>query len=320
MLKVAFAGSSIYSKNFAENFENIKCIITPKPKPVGRKKQIILNPLHKYALEKNIKLFTIEKFDKHIVDELLKIDIDFLIVVDFGFFIPKRILNWPKIACINIHPSDLPKYRGSSPGQFVILNNEKQSAVTVMKMNEFFDQGDIVFKKKFALDEIGQNFTAKDYYDFAFSLLYNDLKDILKNYAKYKKSTPQPKNSPTKIARKIKKADGFIPCFILKKLLKINFKCPNDKFSQNSLLKDLEHLDTKTQQEFIKRAYRAFYPWPGLYTKLLFNKKDKQILKLVKLYDPSIINGLLSFNKIRIEGKSNFTTFDNIKNSLVLKN
>ena len=70
----------------------------------------------------------------------------------YGKILPKAFLEIPKYGCINVHPSKLPKYRGSAPIQWTVLNGDETTAVTTMYMNEKMDEGDILYQKAIDID------------------------------------------------------------------------------------------------------------------------------------------------------------------------
>ena len=78
-------------------------------------------------------------------------DADVIVVTAYGFIIPKTILEAKKYGCLNIHPSDLPKYRGAAPLQRTIINGENKTAVCIMQMDEGLDTGDIIIKEELAI-------------------------------------------------------------------------------------------------------------------------------------------------------------------------
>ncbi len=175
-ITVVIAGSTHHTLLCAESLLandafHIMGIITPVPKPAGRKKEIKKNPLHAFAEKNAIPTILIEKKIGEHVHLQLQTEWerpDILLVVDFGFLVPPWLLSWPRIAPINIHPSNLPKFRGSSPGQFVLLFGEKTSAVTLIRMDEKLDHGPIVTKVFF---DVAPSWTAPTYYAHAFALI-----------------------------------------------------------------------------------------------------------------------------------------------------
>jgi methionyl-tRNA formyltransferase len=133
-----------------------KYIITSPDRPIGRHQTIESGPIKKIAIENNIPYFqpdklkteeTLEKF-KEIIDENT-----LCVVADYGKILPQVLLDLKTIDFINIHPSLLPMFRGPAPLQNTILNNIKNTGVTIIQMDEQMDHGPIVSQKEFAIDE-----------------------------------------------------------------------------------------------------------------------------------------------------------------------
>ena len=128
---------------------DLAAVVTAPDKPVGRKQELLPSPVKKWALENNLNILQPEKIgDPEWNQRIKKLNPDLMIVTAYGQIIPKEILDIPKFGALNIHPSLLPKYRGASPIQAVILNGDKMSGVTIIKMDEKMDHGDIVAKSK----------------------------------------------------------------------------------------------------------------------------------------------------------------------------
>ncbi len=293
-ISILVAGSTQNTRLCAEslkadpNFEIIG-ILTPSPKPIGRKQTITANPLHEFATEHHISVVTIDKkIDLSVREKLGGFTPDILLVVDFGYIVPKWLLELPIIAPVNIHPSDLPRYRGSSPGQFVLLFGESESAVTLIKMDEKLDHGPIITKLYF---EVDPHWTAKEYYAHAFGLVGLELPKLLTEFCSSPTTiTPQPDESPTPTAHMLSRDNGFIPLNTLKEILN------NDKVStQVTFLAD-NKLETEPSQLF--NMWRGLTPWPGIWTKVSKDGKETRIKLLELSYDKK-----LKVEKIQVEGK-----------------
>ncbi len=128
---------------------NIKIVYSKAPKPSGRGKNIKNNVLINEAKKNNILTKSIDIFECNKDIKVLKsLDLDYIIVFSFGLILPKILLDIPKKGCLNIHTSLLPKWRGASPIQNSLINNEKETGFTFIMMNEKLDEGDIILKKK----------------------------------------------------------------------------------------------------------------------------------------------------------------------------
>ena len=151
-IKVLFMGTPDYATTILDYLvkqKNIKIVglYTQEDKPVGRKQIITFPHIKKYILDNklNIPIFQPKTLkDEKVIQMIKELNPDFIIVAAYGQILPKGILQIAP--CINLHASLLPKYRGASPIQEAILNQEEYSGVTAMKMDEGLDTGDILAK------------------------------------------------------------------------------------------------------------------------------------------------------------------------------
>jgi len=145
-LKVIFMGTpdfAVPALEFLIKNTNVLLVVTQPDKQVGRDKKLVFSPVKSKAIEHNIDVFQPEKIrnDFEIISE---INPDIIITCAYGQIIPKEILDVPKLGCINIHASLLPKYRGAAPIQHAILNGDEITGITLMYMDEKMDTGDII--------------------------------------------------------------------------------------------------------------------------------------------------------------------------------
>ena len=151
-MNILFAGTTFNSSkilNFLHEADEINVIgvITKPDKPGKRGSNLIESPVSTAARNADINLFKPEQLDCIDFKETIsKLDVDILVVVAYGKILPEWMLNIPKIMPINIHYSLLPYYRGSSPIQASIINGDKHTGVTFMKMNKSLDGGEIINK------------------------------------------------------------------------------------------------------------------------------------------------------------------------------
>ena len=117
--------------------------------------KLIPSPVKEYALEKKIKIFQPEKITNNteFKEEIKALKPDLVCVVSYGVILPKSFLKIPPLGCVNVHPSMLPKYRGSAPIQWAILNGDKTTGVTIMYLNEQMDAGDIISQQEVNIGE-----------------------------------------------------------------------------------------------------------------------------------------------------------------------
>jgi methionyl-tRNA formyltransferase len=290
-------------------------ILTPSPKPIGRQQLLAKNPLHELAEKNRTPTILIEqKIDLEIKKSIMdQPKPDYLLVVDFGYLIPDWLLTLPQIAPLNIHPSDLPRWRGSSPGQFVLLNGEKQSAVTLMIMSAGLDEGDIVHKITF---DVHPTWTQTEYYHESFELIKAVLADKMVELAEKKITpVPQPDESSTPIARRLTKEDGFVQWEIVKAAMSNTLpshSSSSTKFTAELLMEAcaLHHSWATT----LFNASRGLSPWPGLWTIIPTSKGEKRMQILRTSLDQK--TQTLVIEKVKIEGQ-NDANWNDVKNTVL---
>ncbi|MEA2065448.1 MAG: methionyl-tRNA formyltransferase [Patescibacteria group bacterium] len=243
-VKIIFIGSSEFAVPILQELLNrdlrIIAVITQIDRPVGRKKILTATPIKKFAQERRLTILQPLKISL-IKNKIKKLNPDLIITAAYGQIVPQAILDIPKHKCLNIHPSLLPKYRGSSPIQNAILNGDRQTAVSIMIMDAKMDHGDIIAKKRLKI--IDQNYTQlrDELSELGADLLVKVLPDYLVEKIKAK-----PQNHKNAIFTKIlQRADGQV--------------------------------DWRKKAIEIERQVRAFYPWPGSWSFLSNNKKLKII-------------------------------------------
>lgn len=129
---------------------NVNLVITKIDTKSGRGMNLKFSPVKEYALSKNIEVYQPEKLrnNSEALDKVKMANPDFIVTAAYGKILPKELLDIPNIAPINIHGSLLPKYRGSAPVQWAIINGEKKTGITTMLMDAGMDTGDMLLKKE----------------------------------------------------------------------------------------------------------------------------------------------------------------------------
>ncbi|WP_414051504.1 methionyl-tRNA formyltransferase [Macrococcus animalis] len=123
----------------------VSYVITQPDKPVGRKRVLTAPPVKAQAVELGIEVYQPEKMTSDEAYEYVqKLNPDLIITAAYGQLLPERILEIPRLGCINVHASLLPKYRGGAPIHKAIINGEKKSGVTIMYMAKKLDAGDMI--------------------------------------------------------------------------------------------------------------------------------------------------------------------------------
>ena len=154
MLKIVFMGTPDFAaeslKKVYEAGHEIEAVVTNPDKPKGRGMKMVSSPVKQFAEEKGLRILQPQKVrnNTEFIDEIKKINPDVICVVAYVKILPKELLEIPKLGCINVHGSLLPKYRGAAPIQWAILNGDKTTGITTMYMNEGMDTGDMILKEE----------------------------------------------------------------------------------------------------------------------------------------------------------------------------
>ena len=143
----------------------VSAVFTQPDKPKGRGMRLTSPPVKVFAPSHNIPVFqpvSLKKETNTYVPVIKSFNPDFIVVIAYGKILPKEILDIPRLGCINVHGSLLPKYRGAAPIQWTVINGDEYGGVTTMMMAEGMDTGDMLLKKAVKVDE---NETSSEYYD-----------------------------------------------------------------------------------------------------------------------------------------------------------
>lgn len=189
-MKIIFMGTPDFAKDSLEAVYNagyeIIGVVTNIDKPQGRGMKLVASPVKEFALEKSLKIYQPLKVrnNNEFIEEIKKLNPDIICVVAYGKILPKELLEIPKLGCINVHGSLLPKYRGAAPIQWAVLNGEKTTGITTMYMDEGMDTGEMILKQEV---EIGEEETTGELWKrlskIGGDLLVKTLKEIQKGTA-----------------------------------------------------------------------------------------------------------------------------------------
>ena len=230
-MNVIFMGTPDYAKVILDRLIqtsdiNVVAVYTQPDKPVGRKKVMTPPEVKTLAEENSITVYQPNRLrDADTVEELLKIECDYIVVAAYGQILPREILD--HAPCINLHASILPEYRGASPIQQTLLNGDKQTGVTAMLMEEGLDTGDIL---KIETIDVSDDEMVESLFNRLTDVAADLTVDVLQNYVSYE-AEPQDDTLSTHCS-KITKADGEVAF-------------------ENAVV--------------LYNKYRAFTPWPGIY-------------------------------------------------------
>lgn len=172
-LRIVFMGTPEFAacsleKLIMEKFNVIGCF-TNQDKPSGRGMKLKCSQVKDVAIKNNIEVYQPKKLrnNDEVLEILKKWDPNLIVVVAYGKILPKEVLEYPKYGCINVHGSLLPKYRGSAPIQWSIINGEEKTGITTMFMDEGMDTGNMLLKSEVDINDNDN-----------FETLHDKLKDV----------------------------------------------------------------------------------------------------------------------------------------------
>lgn len=157
MLNIIFMGTPDFAKESLESLNNaghnILAVVTNPDKPKGRGMKMISSPVKEYAQEKGYTIYQPQKVRNNVelIEEIKSLKPDVICVVAYGKILPQELLDIPKLGCINVHGSLLPKYRGAAPIQWAVLNGENITGITTMYMDAGMDTGDMILKQEVSI-------------------------------------------------------------------------------------------------------------------------------------------------------------------------
>ena len=288
-IKIVFMGTPSFAvpilEGLIENYQ-VELVVCQPDRKKNRKGELILPETKKIAQKHNIEVFQPEKV-RNDYQKILDKKPDMIITCAYGQIIPSIILDYPKYGCINVHGSLLPELRGGAPIHWAIINGYKETGMTIMKMNEKMDAGDIIAQEKL---KIGEDEILESLYQrmsiLGKELLLKTIPKILDNTITYTKQDEQ----------------------------KVTFGY--------NITKEQEKIDFSKTKEEIKNLVRGLNPIPGAYcyleekrmkiyeVSIIETKKDYDNYKngeIIDIEKDGIIckcqNGLIKITDIAIEGK-----------------
>ena len=247
-MNIIFFGTSEFAVPVLEGIigsrHKVLAVVTQPDRKKGRFQQMAAPAVKEAALKRRLQVFQPEDLDnKEFIDKLKSLKADLFVVVSYGKILKKQILEIPLIFCVNLHGSLLPKYRGAAPINWAIINGDGVSGVTVIKMNEKMDEGEIILKKEAPIftHDTAESLSVRLSREGS-ALLLEAINNIEKNNFKLEKQD----NLTATYAPKLKKEDGLIDW-------------------NKDVLKVQTHI-------------RGVSPWPGAYTYL-----NGKLIKICKV-------------------------------------
>ncbi len=234
-LKIVFAGTPDFAARhlaaLLSSEHDVIAVYTQPDRPAGRGKKLTASPVKNIALEHDIPVYQPENFKSdEAKQQLADLDADIMVVVAYGLLLPQAVLDTPKLGCINVHGSILPRWRGAAPIQRSIWAGDAETGVTIMQMDIGLDTGDML---KIASLPIEQTDTSASMYEKLAELGPVALVDCLADSAEGKAAPEKQDDALANYAKKLSKEEACI-----------------------NWADDAEH---------IERCIRAFNPWPMSY-------------------------------------------------------
>ena len=266
-LRIAFMGTPEFSVPILEALvsvgHEIVCVYTQPVRARGRGQREQKTPVHLKAEEIGIEVQTPEDFRSEEQQLIFSgFNLDCAIVVAYGLILPKAILAVPKLGCLNIHGSLLPRWRGAAPIQRAILAGDTESGVTIMQMDEGLDTGKMLMVDRVAITPTTTGASLHDELSSLGSKLIIETLDSLLDETI--RPVDQPQTGVT-YAKKIERSEGYI--------------------------------DWQQPAVRIDRLIRAFTPWPGSWFEIR-GERIKVLLAQVKNIDG--VPGTVMDNKLTI--------------------
>ena len=305
-MRVVFMGTPDFAAGILEAVvlagHEVVLAVSQPDKPKGRGKALQFPPVKEYAISQGIEVYQPRKVrEAECVEFIRERQPEIIVVAAFGQILPKELLDLPKYGCINVHASLLPKYRGAAPIQWAVINGDKVSGVTIMRMDVGLDTGDII---ETAETEISPEETGGSLFDklekLGAKLLVETMEKIENGTARY---TKQEESQASHV--------GMID-------------------------KSMGDIDWKKSAVEIENLIRGLNPWPSAYTRL--NGKTLKIWKA--LPEPGgeppkagcvyLVNkkelkihtgdGVLSLLEVQLEGKKRMVIPSFLRGYEVLSN
>lgn len=296
-MKIIFMGTPDYAAEALEAILRdgweVVLAVTQPDKAKGRSGQLMPPPVKECAARHGIPVFQPERIKRpEAVAELRKYDADVFVVAAFGQILSQEILDMPKWGCLNVHASLLPKYRGASPIQHVILDGEEKTGITIMQMDAGIDTGAILYRREIAIEDTDTFESLHDKLAVLGGVAITEALALLEKGG----LTPEPQ-------------EDALSCYA--PLIK----------------KEMGMIDFSKAAEVIDRQVRGMNPWPSAYT--FYKGKQLKIWRarpeqgkvpgavpgeVVELAKDHFVvatgGGALRIYELQLEGKKRMSTHD----------
>lgn len=303
-MKIVFMGTPRFAVPSLEKLAKVGheiCLVVTQPDRKGNRGKVTFSPVKESAIALGLPVAQPERIreDENFMAQLEALAPDFIVVAAFGQILPERVLKIPKYDCINVHGSLLPKHRGAAPMQYAILQGDRTTGLTIMKMAKGLDTGDMISWREMNIEGMSIDELTSKLAILGADLLADTIPEIAAGKATY---TPQD-DSKSSYAHRILKSDGLT--------------------------------DFGKSAEEEERKIRAFDPWPALYS-YLDGKQIKffraEVLNDHEKHEPGIISaidknsftvdcgeGRLRILEVQLQGKKRMNAGDFLRGTRVTK-
>ena len=201
--------ASIYLDSLMKNKYNVIAAYSQAPKKKGRGMKVQQSAVHQLALLNDIDIFTPSDFlQDHEKKNLEKLNPDLIIVMAYGLKLPKFVLDFPRLGCINIHVSLLPRWRGAAPIEHALLNGDKKTGISIFKLVEEMDAGPIIINETIEIsNNINKDKLIEQLNILGTKLLNSILPNILNEKITYKNQDENKITYAPKISTDMRKLD-----------------------------------------------------------------------------------------------------------------
>ena len=238
MLKIIYAGTPDFAvpalESLLDSAHQVLAVYTQPDRPAGRGRKLQPSPVKSCALKHGVAVFQPESFRESAeLERLASFDADLMVVAAYGLILPILVLDTPRLGCINIHASLLPRWRGAAPIQRAILAGDRETGITIMQMAEGLDTGDMLASASLPIEP---DLTAADLHQRLKILGAELLVETLASLEKGALEMEHQDNSLATYASKLTKQEARV--------------------------------DWTQDAETIHRQVRAYVPWPVSFTQL----------------------------------------------------
>ncbi|WIM84115.1 methionyl-tRNA formyltransferase [Gallibacterium anatis] len=249
-LNIIFAGTPDFAAQHLQALlasqHRVIAVYTQPDKPAGRGKKLQPSAVKQLALAHNLPIFQPKSLRKEEAQQqLAQLNADVMVVVAYGLILPKAVLAMPRLGCLNVHGSLLPRWRGAAPIQRAIWAGDEQTGVTIMQMDEGLDTGDMLHKVSC---EISKDETSASLYQKLATLAPKALIEVLDHLDEGKYPPQAQQNEFSNYAEKLSKEEA-----------KLDWSLPAVQ---------------------LERCIRAFNPWPISWLQTTDAQGNNQILKV----------------------------------------